>query len=82
MIVEGKVKIEELKHSILELKPTYEFVNSDGSVEKWNLPKPIDEVKSDIEELIKKGNDEIDRISNARNELFELFREHKLEHLI
>lgn len=82
MIIEGKIKIEEMRQSILDLKPYYEFVNSDGTTERWNLPKPVDEVKQDIEEMILNGEDEINKISDARLKLFELFKEHKLEHLV
>ena len=51
MIVYGKQKLDELKHSLSEVKKEYEYVNEDGTVEKWKLPKSVDEVKSEIQEL-------------------------------
>jgi hypothetical protein len=82
MIVEGKIKLEELKQSINEIKPYYEFINEDGSVEKWNLPKPVDEVKVEIQEMIDNGENELKEIVQKLNEAFEVIKEHKLEHYL
>jgi hypothetical protein len=82
MIVEGKMKLEELKHSLTELKPYYEFINEDGTVEKWSLPKPIDEVKIEIQEIIDNGEIELKEVVEKRNEAFEVIKEHKLEHYL
>jgi L-fucose mutarotase/ribose pyranase (RbsD/FucU family) len=82
MIVEGKIKLDELKHSITELKPYYEFVNEDGTIEKWSLPKPIDEIQKDIEEMIENGEKEIQDIVKKRNEAFEVITQHNLEHYL
>ena len=82
MIVEGKIKLEELKQSINELKPYYEFINEDGSVEKWSLPKPVDEVKVEIQEMIDNGEIELKEIVQKRNDAFEVIKEHKLEHYL
>ena len=82
MIVEGNIKLEELKQSINEIKPYYEFINEDGSVEKWNLPKPVDEVKVEIQEMIDNGEIELKEIVQKLNEAFEVIKEHKLEHYL
>lgn len=82
MIVEGKIKLEELKQSINEIKPYYEFINEDGSVERWNLPKSVDEVKAEIQEMIDNGEIELKEIVQKRNEAFEVIKEHKLEHYL
>ena len=82
MIVEGKIKLEELKHSLTELKPYYEYVNQDGTVEKWNLPKPIEEVTADILEMIDNGEIELKEIVKMRNIAFEVIIDHKLEHYL
>ena len=82
MIVEGKIKLEELKQSINEIKPYYEFINEDGSVEKWSLPKSVDEVKVEIQEMIDNGEIELKEIVQKRNDAFEVIKEHKLEHYL
>ena len=51
-----KAKIRSYKQSIDELKEEYELMGSDGKVtETWKLPKSIDEVKAEIQELIDYG---------------------------
>ena len=82
MIKNSTIKLEELKQSILEIKPYYEFINEDGSVEKWSLPKPVDEVKAEIQEIVDNGEIELKEIVQKRNEAFEVIKEHKLEHYL
>ena len=71
-----------VKQSINEIKPYYEFINEDGSVEKWSLPKPVDEVKVEIQEMIDNGEIELKEIVQKRNDAFEVIKEHKLEHYL
>ncbi len=82
MIVFGKTKLEELKQSLSEVKEQYEYVNEDGTVEKWNLPKSVDEVKSDIQEMIDNGTKEIEELEIKRKEAFDLLKERNYEHYI
>ena len=62
MILVGKQKLELLKQSLEELKPFYEYVNEDGTTEKWNLPKSVDETKAEIQEMINSGSHEINEL--------------------
>jgi len=83
MIVYGKKKIESYKQSIDELKEEYEMIGSDGKVtETWRLPKPIEEVKSDIQGLIDYGNKEIEELEEKRNKAFQVLKEKNYEHYI
>lgn len=82
MIVEGKIKLEELKQSLNEVKPYYEFINEDGTIEKWSLPKSVDEVKAEIKEIIDNGENEIKEIVQKRNEAFEVIKGYNLEHYL
>jgi hypothetical protein len=49
MATEAKTQIED---GIKELKPHYEHVLENGHIEIWHLPKPMDEMKADMEEEI------------------------------
>ena len=70
MILVGKNKIEQYKQSIDDLKEEYEMIGSDGKVtETWKLPKPIDEVKTEIQELIDYGEGEIKELEKKRKKL-------------
>ena len=44
--VEARKQIED---GIRELKPHYEQILEDGRIEIWHLPKPMDEMKADME---------------------------------
>jgi hypothetical protein len=60
MAKEAKAQIED---GIKELKPHYEQVLEDGKIEIWHLPKPMDEMKAEMEEEIaniKKGLSELE----------------------
>jgi hypothetical protein len=82
MIVYGKQKLEELKHSLTEVKEEYDYVNEDGTVEKWKLPKSVDEVKAEIQEMIDIGNKEIEELETNRENVFEELREKNYEHYL
>jgi hypothetical protein len=83
MIVFGKTKIEAYKQSLDELKEEYEMIGSDGKVtESWKLPKPIEEVKLDIQKLIDSGEEELKVVEQKRQEAFEKLKEKNYEHYI
>jgi hypothetical protein len=79
----GKTKIEAYKQSLDELKEEYEMIGSDGKVtESWKLPKPIEEVKLDIQKLIDSGEEELKVVEQKRQEAFEKLKEKNYEHYI
>jgi hypothetical protein len=82
MIIEGKIKLEQLKQSIDEVKPFYEYINEDGSVEKWELPQSVEETKKEIQEYIDSGEIELKEIEDKRNEAFEVIRSKNYEHYL
>jgi len=82
MLVFGKQKLEELKQSLLDVREEYEYVNEDGTVEKWKLPKSTDEVKSDIKEMIENGTNELKELESKRNIAFDVLKEKNYEHYI
>ena len=61
MIIYGKNKLEQYRESLGDLKEEYHiFHNDQGEItETWKLPKPIDEVRAEIQELIDYGEGEI-----------------------
>jgi len=83
MIIYGKSKIEDYKQSLDDLKEEYHMHNDKGEItETFKLPKPIDEVRNEIKELIDYGNNEIKELEEKRNEAFEKLREVKMEHYL
>jgi hypothetical protein len=83
MLIFGKAKLDELKHSLDELKEEYQMIGSDGKVtESWKLPKPIEEVRADINEMIESGEKEINQLEKERNEVFDKLKQAKMEHYL
>ena len=82
MIIYGTNKLEQLKQSLTEIKPSYEYVNEDGTVEKWELPKSVEETKADIQEMIDIGTKEIEVLKNNREKAFDKLKEKNYEHYI
>ena len=83
MLIFGKAKLDELKQSLADLKEEYEMIGSDGKVtETWKLPKPIEEVRADINEMIKNGQKEIKQLEKERNEVFNKLRKVNMEHYL
>jgi hypothetical protein len=83
MLIYGKIKLDSYRHSIDELKEEYQMIGSDGKVvETWKLPKPIEEVRNDILELIKAGEEELKQIEQKRLEAFDILKQNNLEHYL
>ena len=83
MIIVGKTKLDAYKQSIADLKEEYEMIGSDGKItETWQLPKPIEEVRAEINELIEYGENEIKEIEEKRNQAFDKLREANMEHYL
>jgi len=83
MLIFGKTKLDELKQSLADLKEEYEMIGSEGKVtETWKLPKPIEEVRADINEMISNSEKEIQQVEEERNKAFEKLREANMEHYL
>lgn len=54
----------QIEQGIKDLKPQYEIVQENGTIEKWDLPKPMHEMRKEME-------DEITNIDNGLKELEE-----------
>jgi hypothetical protein len=48
-IAKAKEAKEQIQSGIKELKPQYEYILENGQTEIWHLPKPMDEMKADME---------------------------------
>tara|TARA_B100000900_G_scaffold318826_1_gene277948 strand:+ start:437 stop:1096 length:660 start_codon:yes stop_codon:yes gene_type:complete len=83
MIFFGKNKIEQYKQSIDDLREEYQMHNDQGEVtETWKLPKPIDEIKAEINELIEYGEIELKELEEKRQVAFDKIKEKNYEHFI
>jgi hypothetical protein len=59
----GKDAIAQITQGIKDLKPYYEQILENGQIERWDLPKPIDEMRKEMEDeiqTIQKGVSELE----------------------
>ncbi len=82
MIIDGKLRLEQVKQAHDELKQVHEYVNEDGTTEKWTMPDPVDEVKEQMMTMIKNGEKEIQDIEEKRIISFNKLKDKNLEHLL
>jgi len=83
MIIVGKTKLDAYRQSLDDLKEEYEMIGAEGKVtETWKLPKPIEEVRAEINELIQYGEGEISELEEKRNIAFEKLRKNNMEHYL
>jgi hypothetical protein len=80
MIVVGKIKLDSYRQALDDVKEEYEMVGSEGNVtEKWKLPKPVEEVRAEMKELIEYGENEIKELEEKRETALTLLREKGLD---
>ena len=83
MIFVGKNKLEQYRESLGDLKEEYTMHNDQGQVtETWKLPRPIEEVREEIQELIDFGENEIKQLEELRENALSKIKEKNYEHYI
>jgi hypothetical protein len=67
MISYGTEILAKLNQAYNDAKQQYEYVNEDGSIEKWNMERNVDDLKSEIMEDIQKIKDELQLVIADRD---------------
>ncbi len=68
MISYGNDLLSKLRQAFDDAKQEYEFVQEDGTLEKWVLEKDVNEIKAEILTDITKYEEEIELAKKLRNE--------------
>jgi len=55
MISEGKIRLDQMRQAHKDMKQVYEYVNEDGTLEKWTLPQPVEQEKAEMMKFIESG---------------------------
>ena len=79
MLKVGTYRIAELEQAILDVKQVHEFINDDGSTESWEMPQSVEEVKSDMREMIIDGNLEIHNLKIEIADAYQLLKDKNYE---
>ena len=83
MIAEGLIKLDLIEQDIENLKQQYDEIGEDGNVmNSYVLPRPVDEMKKEMKDFIKRGKKEIEEISKKRNKAFDKIKDKNYEHIL
>lgn len=75
MISHGTDVLFQLNQAYADVKEEYEYVNEDGSIEKWKLERDVDELRAEILEDIKNITNEVNQVKEVRNKLWEKLKD-------
>ena len=68
MISHGIEVLAQLNQAYKDARQEYEYVNEDGSVEKWTMERDVEELKAEILLDIQNGEEELNEIIKKRDE--------------
>jgi ASC-1-like (ASCH) protein len=79
MIKEGTATLENMRNALTEIKNIHEYVNADGSIQKWVLEQDTDKLKEELLEDIQKGEKELNEVIEKRKQVYELLKDKEYE---
>lgn len=82
MIIQGKIRLEQLKQAHDEVKDTYEYVNDDGTSEVWHLPNGAENAKKEMKEMIEYGENELKELDAKLKEVYKVIKDNNYEHVL
>jgi hypothetical protein len=75
MISHGSDVLSQLNQAYSDIKQEYEYVNEDGSIEKWKMERDVDELKSEILGDIENISKEVIQLKEIRNKLWDVLKD-------
>jgi len=79
MAAYGTDVLEKWNQALNEVTNIHEYVNDDGSVEKWSSNEDVKALKAQIESDIENGKKELTEVIEKRNEAYELLKDKNYE---
>ena len=67
MLADGKEVLAKLQQAYDDAKQEYEYVNEDGTLEKWAMERDVEELKAEILVDITETKEKLERIEEERN---------------
>jgi hypothetical protein len=74
MISYGKDVLDKLNQAYNDAKQEYEYINEDGSIEKWTMERDVDELKAEIMLEIQKVEDELELVIKERDSAWDMLK--------
>jgi hypothetical protein len=75
MIDHGKDVLAQFNQAYKDAKQEYEYVNENGTTEKWTMERPVEELKAEILLEIANVEAEVAQVTKLRNEAWELLKD-------
>lgn len=75
MLSHGKDVLAKLNQAYNEAKQEYEYVNENGTTEKWTMERPVEELKAEIMVEILNIEEEVQQVTKLRNEAWEILKD-------
>lgn len=76
---EGQQFIDQLQDAYDQAKQEYEYVDGDGKLQTWTLERPVEDLKSEIQDDIDITNQQIDEIKSKMKELYSKLKDGEYE---
>jgi hypothetical protein len=70
MISHGKEILSQLNQAYNDARQEYEYINDDGSVEKWTMDRPVEDLKAEIMIDIQKVEEELQLVIKQRDDVW------------
>ena len=75
MIDHGTDVLAQFNQAYNDAKQEYEYVNENGTTEKWTMERPVEELKAEILLEITNVEEEVKQVTKLRNEAWELLKD-------
>jgi hypothetical protein len=79
MAAHGTDVLQKWNQALNEVKNIHEYVNDDGSVEKWSSNEDVQTLKEQIEKDIENGKKELTEVIEKRNAAYEKLKDKNYE---
>ena len=79
MVAHGTDVLQKWNQALNEVKNIHEYVNDDGSLEKWSSNEDVQTLREQIENDIENGKKELTEVIEKRNSAYELLKDKNYE---
>jgi len=79
MVAHGTDVLQKWNQALNEVKNIHEYVNDDGSLEKWSSNEDVQTLREQIEKDIENGKKELTEVIEKRNSAYELLKDKNYE---
>lgn len=79
MLKEGQEIVENLTRAYAEARQEYEYVNSDGTTQKWSMERPVEEMKEEIQKELEIVKEQLITVQAIYDETYNVLKDFNYE---